>query len=395
MPYFVIVIECLWAMSLQNKNLLGAIADLRAAAAAMKQANAAKASPTNKTSKNRRKRAARRAAKAASGSTNNSSLGALQGAPVAIGYKRGNARPTFGQIGNDGSIVIRFREYVGEVAGTTGWTTTTYVIQPGLQTLFVWLSAIAGNYDKYKFRRLRFCYETESPTSQAGSVVLVIDPDVLDAAPMSKQEALSFEMKQRTAPWQPCCLDFDIARAAQRDLMYVRGGSVPTGADQRLYDLGNLYVGTQNCSGSTGELWVEYEVELHAPQANVTPVSSKWTGSTSLTAAALVGADAAYAVNSNAGWALTNASTLTCTVAGDYLFTLNIVGTTLVNTSTAWGGTATSTPLSRIANSGQTTAVYNCAVRAQVGQTLIPAIDSAATVSAVTGRIARYQYGLA
>jgi hypothetical protein len=260
--------------------------------------------------------------------------------------------------------------------------------------LFVWLAQIAVNYDKYKFRRLRFCYETESATSQAGSVVLVIDPDVLDAAPLSKHGALSYEMKTRTAPWQPCCLDFDIARAAQRDLMFVRGGAVPTGADQRLYDLGNLFVGTQNCSGSTGELWVEYEVELHAPQANTTPISSKWTGSTSLTASALVGADAAYVTGSNAGWTLTSASTLTCTVAGDYLFTLRVTGTVLVTSSTDWGGTATLTVLSRVTNSGQTLSQVDYAVRAQIGQTVIPAVDSATTVTAVTGRIARYQYGL-
>jgi len=373
----------------KSKNLLAAIADLRAASAAMKNANAGKASPT-KTSKNRRKRAARRAAKAASGSPNGSPL--FVSAPSAMTRMRGQTAAQMRYSSNGQVAVIAHREYVAEVPGATAWTTTSFVIQPALQALFVWLATIAANFEKYRFRRLRFCYETESPTSQAGSVVLAIDYDAVDAAPLSKQAALSYKSAVRTAPWQQVCLDCDLSRDAQRDLLYTRSGSVPSGNDQKLYDLGQLHVGVQNSSGSTGELWVEYEIELHTPQPNVNPISSKFVGTTSLTATALVGADSSATAGSNAGWVVTSASTFTCTIAGTYLFAVLFAGTTIVCATLIPGGTATQlvSPAVCNPNAAATNAVGFVLLQAQIGQTYAPTITSAASLTSATWRIAQY-----
>lgn len=299
--------------------------------------------------------------------------------------------------GNGQICRVVHREYVAEVPGATAWTTSSYVIQPALQSLFNWLATIAGNFEKYRFRRLRFCYETESPTSQAGSVVLAIDYDALDAAPGSKQAALSYKSSVRSPPWQECCLECDLGRDGQRDLLYTRPGAVPSGADQKMYDLGQLHVGVQNSSGATGELWVEYDVELHTPQQAVSstnPLSMKITGSAGLSATALFGSDAAATSGSNLGWSITSASTLTCTIAGQYLFTVNGTGTTLVATSSLWTGTATVVMTAKLANSAATSFVHTALVTAQVGQTIIPAIDSAASVTAVTWRAATFNNAL-
>jgi hypothetical protein len=295
--------------------------------------------------------------------------------------------------GNRGmqSLLISHREYVAEVPGTTAWTVTSYVVQPALQTLFVWLASIAANFEKYRFRSLRFVYENESSTAQAGSVVYAFDFDALDSAPLSKQAALSYKDRMRIAPWLPGAMAVDL-RDQQRDFYYTRSGSVPSGADAKTYDVGVLHVGTQNCSGSTGELHVEYTLELHNPQPNVNPVSGKSSGTTSLTAAALFGGDAAYASGSNIGWAITSASTLTCSVAGSYLFQVTITGTTLVGTGLNVGAlssaTIETTGLTVIAAS--TSATGFVVVTAQVGQTFIPGITSAASVTACVWRVASY-----
>lgn len=326
------------------------------------------------------------------------STGQMMSAPAAMARASRQNAPRMAMSSNGQVCVVTHREYVAEVPGAAAWTTTAYVIQPALQALFNWLASIAGNFEKYRFRRLRFCYETESATSQAGSVVLAIDYDAVDAAPASKQAALSYKSSVRSAPWQECCLDCDLSVDAQRDLLYTRSGAVPSGSDQKLYDLGQLFVGVQNSAGATGELWVEYTIELHTPQQSVSstnPISSKSTGTTSLTATALVGADAAFATGSNAGWALTSASTMTCTIAGDYLFVNRLAGTTIVNGSSTMGGTATTTVLGRVVDAAAAIAISMNAVRAQVGQTIVPTIDSAAALTSSVWRIATYQYGLA
>lgn len=379
-----------------SKNLQAAIADLRAASVQMRAA-AAKPATTKKTSKNRRKRAARRAAKAASGSASFSPLG--QGgisAPVAFSRQLGQRDPMISMTkqGRLQVMTVRHREYVAEVPGATAWTVTSYVVQPALQTLFVWLASIAGNFEKYRLRALRFYYETESATSQAGSVVFAFDFDALDAAPTSKQAALSYKNHVRSAPWAPVCLQVDL-RDAQRDFYYTRSGAVPSGADQKTYDVGVLHVGVQNSSGSTGELHVEYDIELHDPQPNVTPISGKITGTTGLSSSALVGSDAAYATGSNVGWALTSSSTLTATIAGTYLFAMKFAGTTLVGGAMVTGGTSTLVASGGVVNSAGTEYDGWIVLTAQVGQTFIPALSSAASVTSSALRLGLYQAALA
>jgi hypothetical protein len=282
------------------------------------------------------------------------------------------------------------REYVAEVAGTTAWTTTKYPIQAAIQTLFVWLSTVASNFEKYRFRKLRFCYETESPTSQAGSIVFVVDYDALDAAPTSKQEALSSKCFARGAPWEEFSVDCDLSSDAQVVKLWTRSTDVPSGADARLYDVGNLFVGTQGASGSTGELWVEYDVELHTPQA-ANPVGAKLTASSGLDADSLIGSDAAFSTNSAIGWEITDADTLTCNIAGWYLFVASIAGGTLVSTGFVQNGTATLSTSGVAVNSAGTAAQGQAVVFATVGQTFAPAVTSAASVSATTWKVARYR----
>lgn len=323
---------------------------------------------------------------------------ALVAAPAAMGRVRRQQAPNMRMAGNGQSCVIRHREYIAELPGATAFTVTTYVCQPALQTMFNWLGTMAGNWEKYRFRRLRFVYETESGTTQTGAVVLVFDPDVLDSAPASKQAALSYKFFTRSPAWKECALEVACGEL-QRDWMYTRPGAVPSGADQKLYDVGNLHACVQGSSGATGELYVEYDIELISPQQAVSstnPISGKTSGANALTSSALVGTGATYTSGSNVGWALTDASTFTCTIAGQYMFVLRANGTVIDCTGLSNSGTATAT----VTTAGSTpAAATSCTamtlVTAQVGQTFVPAITSATTVTSTTWRIALYNNSLA
>lgn len=322
----------------------------------------------------------------------NPAVSAMSSAPAAASRVRRQSAPLVQMAANGERCVVRHREYVAEVSGSTAFATTSYVCQPALQTLFVWLQSIAGNFEKYRFRRLRFVFETENATSQAGSIIFSFDYDVLDAAPLSKQAMMSNKCSVRGAPWQEFALEVPVADM-QRDFYYTRGGSVPSGADQKLYDAGNFIVASQNANGATGEIYVEYEIELITPQANVTPISGKVVGTAGMSSTSLFGSDAALQSGSNVGWSITSASTMTCTVAGDYLFSLRSTGTVITGPYVV-GGTATETLATGVVNSAATEARTDFLVRAQVGQTFAPTITSATTITLCDLRIAKYLYSL-
>lgn len=330
-------------------------------------------------------------------------------APTGVASAYGRARtqnaPRVAMSGDGQRCVVSHREYIAEVSGSTAFASTSYTCQPALQTMFEWLQPIAGNFEKYRFRKLAFEYETECATSQTGSIMYMFDYDVLDSAPTSKQVMAANKVYKRVPPWMEMVgpakgsekgagnggrlevpvFDF------QRDWYYTRAGAVPSGADQRLYDCGNLVVASQNASGAAGELYVVYEIELISPQPNTSPLSGRSAGTTSLTSAALFGADAAFASGSNIGWSLTNASTMTCTIAGDYIFVGKLVGTVLSASVFAQGGTATTTAGGVAYNdSGALNVVGFLCLRAQVGQTFVPSITSATTVTSAQWRIATY-----
>jgi hypothetical protein len=134
-------------------------------------------------------------------------------------------------------------------------------------------------------------------------------------------------------------------------------------------------------------------MELYTPQA-ANPVGAIITASSGLDADSLVGSNAAFYANSAIGWAITDADTLTCNVAGWYVFVLHATGGTMVSSGFVQNGTATVSTSSVAVDSAATAAVGYAQVFATVGQTFAPAFTSAASVSAVTWRIARYR-GLA
>jgi hypothetical protein len=95
-------------------------------------------------------------------------------APVSYGNIQKIGKPRITTSSNGDTRIVH-KEYLGEVTGQTAFTSTTYRIQPGSFKTFPWLAAVANRYEKYRFNRLRFCYETDCATTVAGTVMLIPD----------------------------------------------------------------------------------------------------------------------------------------------------------------------------------------------------------------------------
>ncbi len=290
------------------------------------------------------------------------------------------------------------RELVQQVVGTAAFSAVNYPINAGLGQMFAWLSSEARRFEKYRFRKLMFEYVNSvgpaDATNAGGNVAFAVDLDVLDAVPASLQGMMQNENAMVFSPYDKIRLVVDPADLARRGWLYTRVGGVPSGADAKTYDLGSFILAqTGTSTNGLGNLFVEYEVELDVPQ-EAPSVSQKSTGTTSLTASALVGADAANSAGSVATWVASSASTFTCAVAGSYLFAHKFVGTVLATSGSAYGNTGTATVNSSAnqycIDSGALLGEGLVVVTAQVGQTFIPSIASATTVTSSVWRIAAY-----
>jgi hypothetical protein len=177
--------------------------------------------------------------------------------------------------GPNSPMKVRHREYILDVISDTDssvFVNRQLPIQPGLSTVFPWLSTIAARFESYRFNRLRFIYEPVVPTTSSGSVMMAIDFDASDSAATSKVQLMSYHNAVRIAPWSQTHYESD-----QGDLWkfgtqrYIR--TSPTAGDIKTYDVGTFQIATQGVSvlGTNdpqvlGELYVEYDVDFYTPQ---------------------------------------------------------------------------------------------------------------------------------
>lgn len=200
-----------------------------------------------------------------------------QAAPASIGTQTRNIPATLNWTKN-GGVRVRHREYIGEVPGTATPFAIALGLQmnPGLASVFPWLSRIASNYEAYKIHKLHYCFESEAPSSMAGFVGLGADYDASDPAPASKPEFMNLKNAVRANTWQSFVFTVDVASAhGMGKRLYVRTGPLAANLDVKTYDAGSLYtcVGGQAVTTSVGELYADYDIELFDPQA-LAPVSS-------------------------------------------------------------------------------------------------------------------------
>lgn len=172
---------------------------------------------------------------------------------------------------HDGKMRIRHMEYIGNVSTIgSSFNGVVYSINPGLSQTFPWLSSLAQSFDRYRFHKLRFIYRATSAdalnntNTALGVVVMTVQYDVYDTAFTSK---VQMETNAGTHSGPPSANGMCNVACKRAELMYVRNISEASG-DLRLADIGNLTLATsgQQAACQIGELWVEYDVELHQPR---------------------------------------------------------------------------------------------------------------------------------
>jgi hypothetical protein len=166
--------------------------------------------------------------------------------------------------------MVEHREFLSDLAGAVNFTSLQYPLNPGLGQTFPWLSTIAPRFESYRFDYLHLIFEPASSSMYVGTVILAVDFDASDPPPVSKTQVMSYRGAVRTAPWQECSCILTKEDLHKRSTYYVRNGGIPTGADVKLYDVGNWFACVQGQANTSliGELYVEYRVRLMTPQMN-------------------------------------------------------------------------------------------------------------------------------
>lgn len=181
---------------------------------------------------------------------------------------------------NRGGIIIRHREYLGDINASAAFAIQTLALNPGLDTTFPWLSQIAPAYEQYRWRGLIFEFNSTSSdsvlsaatSSALGSVMMATQYNALLPAFPDKRTLENYEFANSRKPSNSFIHPIECkAEVTPITKLYVRSGAITSG-DLRLYDIGNFYIATQGMQASTGaagELWATYEIEFYKPRFSV------------------------------------------------------------------------------------------------------------------------------
>jgi hypothetical protein len=187
-----------------------------------------------------------------------------------------------GRIHSDetGDMVLTHREYISDVYGpaSSGFENTTYILNPGMQQTFPWLSQIAANFEEYEFVKCVFMYRstvsesTSNTSGQAGSLILATNYNASQAPFADKEVMMQYHGACSGKVTETIVHGVECDPAKVTDsVKFVRTAPVPYGEDQKTYDHGQFQIAIQNLPTAfqnqcIGELWVEYTVRLAKPK---------------------------------------------------------------------------------------------------------------------------------
>lgn len=200
---------------------------------------------------------------------------------ILLEHGSGNMPPIINK--NDGTgFTVRRCEYITDVISSSSANTfklNSYEINPGLETTFMWLSQVAANFDEWVCEGMYFEFRSmsadalNSTNTALGSVIMAAQYNSVANDFTSKQAMENYEGGVSCRPSQSMRYFVECARnQTVLSELYVRSGSVPSGQDQRFYDLANFQIATTGMQGTNvnvGELWVCYQITLRKPKLYV------------------------------------------------------------------------------------------------------------------------------
>jgi len=177
--------------------------------------------------------------------------------------------PSFGE----DSVRIRKREYIGDIDATILFANNTFPINPGLSSVFPWLSDIAACFQQYRFNGLVFQLVTTSSTAIAsstnlglGQMCMATNYDASDGPFQDLPTMLASTFANSGVPSENLMHAIECAPTDQAQILYyIRNGGLSSNEDIKTYDLGLLQIATQKMQSAyqgMAQLWVSYDITL-------------------------------------------------------------------------------------------------------------------------------------
>lgn len=182
--------------------------------------------------------------------------------------------PMFSSSKNE--VRIRHREFLCDIISSPtigAFKLQAFAINPGLVASFPWLANVCSStFQQYRINGMVFEYRSmsadalNSTNTALGQVIMATDYDSKDSLFTSKQQMENTEFGVSCKPSSCMIHGIECARnQTSVSELYVRAFAVPTGADPRLYDMGNFQIATNGCQAASvnlGELWVSYDISF-------------------------------------------------------------------------------------------------------------------------------------
>lgn len=233
---------------------------------------------------------------------------AISRAPAAYGAVVGNKQLLPLQAGAGRSLVVQNFELIHTANGSNGaFSAGGDVCNPGIPGSYPWLSGIAKQYQKFRWKFLRYIYVPSCSTATAGSSFFMFNYDYYDAGPSTLAQVAASEDSSIGNAWfggsinpglaftknltsqESIFVDYD-AKKSPNPWYYVRstfsgatpstggalGGVIPAGltfAQGTIPDPearpATIYYGSDSVAGSAaiGNLFVAYVCEFAEPVA--------------------------------------------------------------------------------------------------------------------------------
>jgi hypothetical protein len=187
-------------------------------------------------------------------------IGTTRLAPTSVSRRiSATSKPKFssGSLG----IVISHKELITQLvssATTLAYSAIDLTINPGKSSTFPWLSTLAGNFDQYRFKMLKFHLVSNQPTTVGGRIGLGYDYDSTDLAPADRNEFFAMTHHTECAPWDSTTLSIPVDAKS-------RFVNSHTTTDSKLIDCGQVTLMSDTIaatSAALADVIVEYVVEL-------------------------------------------------------------------------------------------------------------------------------------
>jgi len=174
---------------------------------------------------------------------------------------------------------ICHREFISDLSGTSAFTNTQYIINPGLVASFPWLNAFAQNFEEYRIHGMIFEFKSTSSEyntggNALGSVIMATQYNVQSPAFTNKVAMENYDFAVSCKPSESMihAIECKGSEGVLKNYFVRTNSYTPTGVDNRFTDFATFNLATVGNSSTNiiGELWCSYCIEFFKPRVPAT-----------------------------------------------------------------------------------------------------------------------------